>query len=193
MAILDARYYDPQALMNNEVDDFLSLLDGNFGAGKAKVQKLRDAHDITQRVFGNLRNIVNEVNFGNLNDRKREHHEAFVDQIILDSMITRVISSTFDYRTDEKLNQFKGAKNIKKIKPIKLVEMLEFLEQEFQELARRKPVGRNPAVQTAPKSFSHANIKPRHQYQSNVSSTFTQCYVCNTKGHCTLDCRQFLK
>lgn len=35
---IDARYYDPQLLMDNEVDNLLSLLNGNFGAGMAKTQ-----------------------------------------------------------------------------------------------------------------------------------------------------------
>lgn len=54
LAIMDARYYDPHLLMDREVDDILKLLDSNFGAGKSKQQRLRETHDITQRVFGNL-------------------------------------------------------------------------------------------------------------------------------------------
>lgn len=189
LAILDARYYDPQTLMDREVDDFLKMQDTSFSTGKSKAQKMRDTYDITQRVFGNLKNLVQETKFTSIEEKQQPHYNAYVAQEILDVMAARLITTTLDARSNEKLQQFRSANGVKKHQTIKLADVLEFIQQEFREttcqVVRPKPIAL---------PYQHArNQYPKGAYQKSFLCNTKQCYSCNSEKHVTENCPQFGK
>ena len=129
LAIIDAKYYVPQKLMDRQVDDFLKILDSNFGNGKSDQQIAKEIHDITQRVFGNLSNIVQDIYFPRIEDRQQPNFKEMVFQEIFDTLVSRIITSTFDRQSNKKLQKFRLAKGITKHQLIKLADVMEFLQQ----------------------------------------------------------------
>jgi hypothetical protein len=190
LAIIDARYYDPQILMDREVDDFLKIVDSNFGAGKTRTQKLRETHDLTQRVFGNLKNLVQEVKFPIIEERNQPHFKEMVAQEILDTLVSRIIVQSFDGRSNEKLQQFRSTKRIHQNQTIKLTDVLEFLQQEFREVAPQALRSKS----TAPMAFQQGRYQQnRGNQQGSFHCSTPHCYVCDSNKHTSLNCQQFLK
>lgn len=112
-----------------------------------------------------------------------------VAQDILDTLVSRIITTTLDGRSNEKLQQFRSAKGITQNRTIKLAELLEFLQQEFREIApqalRSKPI--------APMASQHGRNQQQRRNQQGFHCTSPQCYVCDSNKHATLHCPQFLK